>query len=60
MGSGGITKVTLEAIAGLNLEINSKRTVCFDLKRDDWCTLEKFEKMYMGEGHITRTATLLF
>jgi len=29
-------------------EINSKRAVRFDSKRDDWCTIENFEKMYKG------------
>ena len=29
-------------------EINSKRAVRFDSKRDDWCTMENFEKMYRG------------
>jgi len=29
-------------------EINSKRAVRFDSKRDDWCTVENFEKMYKG------------
>ncbi len=29
-------------------EINSKRAVHFDSKRDDWCTIENFEKMYKG------------
>jgi hypothetical protein len=29
-------------------EISTKRAVCFDSKRDDWCTLENFEKMYAG------------
>ncbi len=29
-------------------EINTKRAVRFDSKRDDWCTFENFEKMYNG------------
>ena len=29
-------------------EINSKKAVRFDSKRDDWCTYENFEKMYNG------------
>jgi hypothetical protein len=29
-------------------EISTKLAICFDAKRDDWCTLENFEKMYAG------------
>jgi len=29
-------------------EINTKRAVKFDSKRDDWCTFDNFEKMYQG------------
>jgi hypothetical protein len=29
-------------------EISTKHAVRFDSKRDDWCTLENFEKMYAG------------
>lgn len=33
-----------------HLETNSKRAVHFDLKQDDWCTFENFEKIKMYKG----------